>query len=170
MKVTMSTTLPQSTPFAPRNVSGRVWKEKKTKVSTMRAASVRKSYEERMQDRQMLKVAKEHAQELKDAKLRAKEEAKQRRIEQEERRRINTLKAEVVQSVSSRKVKRMSKKQLRASGITMRATGLIPAIVAAEAKKTAEYQAEQRAAAKAALEAKAAEATAAAASTDSASA
>ncbi|KAI9219537.1 hypothetical protein BC828DRAFT_385937 [Blastocladiella britannica] len=153
----MSSTTTQTPTVKPNNVSGRPWKEPGQRVSAMRPRSL-KPYAQRMAELQSIKLAKEQEMELRDAKKREAEAHRQRRRENEERRKINSLKSEIVQSVSSRRVKRMTKKQLLGARIEMRATGLIPAIREREDRKTAEYQAEQRAA-------KAAAAAAAAATT-----
>ncbi|KAJ3363572.1 hypothetical protein GGF32_003944 [Allomyces javanicus] len=116
---------PAPAPVRGSNVSRRPWKEPKTKVSTMRPATLKKPFAKRMEERKIADAIKRHEKELKDEKLRAIEEQKERRKEQELRRKQNELKSQVVQSVSSRKVKRMSKKQLRASGIEMRPSASI---------------------------------------------
>ncbi|KAL7749025.1 Ccdc86p [Sorochytrium milnesiophthora] len=120
------TTAPQATQDTAATVrgapvSGRVWKSIKKRTSSMVPENVKSGWDKRRKEELLRKAVKEHQQELKQAKAEEKVARRQAHIEQEKRKLANAKRAEVTQVVSSRKVKRMSKKQYRAAQIELRA-------------------------------------------------
>ncbi|KAI9143210.1 hypothetical protein BKA69DRAFT_1037023 [Paraphysoderma sedebokerense] len=80
-------------------VSGRVWKELKTPTSSMRPATLKKSWSKRAVERSELDRIKKLQNEMKEEKKAMKEMEKQKRKEREERRLENLRKGERVQTV-----------------------------------------------------------------------
>jgi len=97
------------------NVSNRPWKETATKRhSSMRVRTkFAKGWEFQVAERARLAIVKKTEKEMKDEKSRIKEEKKKLSIERAQLRLENEKKAEIVQVVSSNKVKRMKKRQLK---------------------------------------------------------
>ncbi|KAJ1510142.1 hypothetical protein HMI54_001838 [Coelomomyces lativittatus] len=102
-----------------KNVSGRPWKTIHGKPTTS-LQSGSPSFQTRLHQTKRMKEMKQQEKQLhlkvKEQKETLKQQRKQKKLKQLE----NTLKAEQVQSVSSRKVKRMSKKQYIANQIQFR--------------------------------------------------
>ncbi|XP_014471919.1 PREDICTED: coiled-coil domain-containing protein 86 [Dinoponera quadriceps] len=95
--------------------SGRIWKEQKTKFSSIiKTRGIRSSLAEKQKLRQDLKRVKEMSRAIKAQKQEEKEGKKQRRRENLKRAEENRKKSEVVQVITNTaKIKRMKKKQLR---------------------------------------------------------
>uniref|UniRef100_A0A8D0H2Q8 Coiled-coil domain-containing protein 86 n=1 Tax=Sphenodon punctatus TaxID=8508 RepID=A0A8D0H2Q8_SPHPU len=75
---------------------------------------LRTSWERKMKERREMKLVKDFARQLQEAKQREREEKKHRREENLRRRLENERKAEIVQVISNPlKLKRAKKKQLR---------------------------------------------------------
>lgn len=95
------------------NKSGRPWKEQRKRV----LHSVGTPFEIKQKRRQEGKIIKDYERELKLEKEQQKKDKKQRAKMQRERQEENKQKAEVVQGVSSRKVKRMTRRHIIKSRI-----------------------------------------------------
>ncbi|KAL6436099.1 hypothetical protein ACFW04_005717 [Cataglyphis niger] len=95
--------------------SGRIWKEQKTKFSSIiKTRGIRLSLAKKQKLREDLKRVKEMSREIKAQKQAEKESKKQRRRENLKRAEENRKKGEVVQPIKNlSKIKRMKKKQLR---------------------------------------------------------
>ncbi|XP_033210905.1 coiled-coil domain-containing protein 86 [Belonocnema kinseyi] len=95
--------------------SGRIWKEQKTRFSSIvKTRGIRQSFEQKQKLREHLKHIKEISREKKAKMKEEKELKKQRRIEKLKREEENRKKSEVVQVITNTaKIKRMKKKQLR---------------------------------------------------------
>ncbi|KAL0102852.1 hypothetical protein PUN28_018268 [Cardiocondyla obscurior] len=95
--------------------SGRVWKEEKTKFSSIiKTRGIRLSLAKKQKLREDLKRVKELSRAIKAQKQADKEAKKQRRRENLKRAEENRKKSEVVQVIkNTAKIKRMKKKQLR---------------------------------------------------------
>ncbi|XP_072750134.1 coiled-coil domain-containing protein 86 [Anoplolepis gracilipes] len=95
--------------------SGRVWKEEKTKFSSIiKTRGIRLSLAKKQKLREDLKRVKEMSREIKAQKQAEKEAKKQRRRENLKRAEENRKKSEIVQVIKNpAKIKRMKKKQLR---------------------------------------------------------
>ena len=95
--------------------SGRVWKSKGQKKSTMiNVKSLHPSWSKRSKDRSERESVKKYQKELKEAAAVEREEKRIRTEENRKRREENAKKSEIVQSITdSAKIKRMKKKQLR---------------------------------------------------------
>eukprot|EP00128_Syssomonas_multiformis_P000143 Colp12_sorted_trinity150504_noHs@26736 len=102
-------------PVRGKPVSGRVWKDLSIAKPPhkMFNATFKTSWDKRQKQRAELAAVKAYEKQLKDAAKAEIEEKKKRREENEKRRLENEKKAEVVQKINSRKIKKMSKKQLR---------------------------------------------------------
>ena len=104
-------------PFKEHRISGKDWKSKKTSKSSFSIVSrvkSQKGFEANQAKSNALKLLKITENELKQVK---KDEKVRKRIEAKERLErilINEKKAQITQIVSSKKVKRMNKKQLKA--------------------------------------------------------
>ncbi|XP_012219999.2 coiled-coil domain-containing protein 86 [Linepithema humile] len=95
--------------------SGRIWKEEKTKFSSIiKTRGIRLSFAKKQKLREDLKRVKEMSREIKERKKTEKEAKKQRRRENLKRAEENRKKNEIVQVIKNpAKIKRMKKKQLR---------------------------------------------------------
>lgn len=95
--------------------SGRIWKEEKTKFSSiMKTRGLRLSFDKKQKLREDLKRVKEMSREIKERRKAEKEAKKQRRRENLKRAEENRKKSEIVQVIKNpAKIKRMKKKQLR---------------------------------------------------------
>ncbi|XP_066594581.1 coiled-coil domain-containing protein 86-like [Prorops nasuta] len=95
--------------------SGRIWKEQKTKFSSIiKTRGLRLSLEKKQKLREDLKRVKDISRAIKANKQAEKEAKKQRRIENLKRAEENRKKSEIVQVIKNpAKIKRMKKKQLR---------------------------------------------------------
>ncbi|XP_012289208.1 coiled-coil domain-containing protein 86 [Orussus abietinus] len=95
--------------------SGRIWKEPKTRFSSIvKTRGTRLSFEKKQKLREELKRAKEMSRSIIAKKQAEKEAKKQRRIENLKRAEENRKKSEIVQVIkNTAKIKRMKKKQLR---------------------------------------------------------
>lgn len=95
--------------------SGRVWKAKGQKKSTMiNVKSLHPKWEKRTKDRAERESVKKYQKELEAAALLEKEQKRMRVEENRKRRAENAKRAEIVQKITdSSKIKRMKKKQLR---------------------------------------------------------
>ncbi|EFN81861.1 coiled-coil domain-containing protein 86 [Harpegnathos saltator] len=95
--------------------SGRVWKEQKTKFSSIiKTRGIRLSFAKKQKLREDLKRVKQMSRAIKAQKHEEKEAKKQRRRENLKRAEENRKKSEVVQVITNTaKIKRMKKKQLR---------------------------------------------------------
>ncbi|EKX44446.1 hypothetical protein GUITHDRAFT_139698 [Guillardia theta CCMP2712] len=96
-------------------VSGRQWKLDCKRSSSMRVANklIRKSWDEKMKERARDKQIKAKQDALVQARIDEKREKKRLAEERQKRKEENRLKGAVVQSISTMKVKKMSRKQLR---------------------------------------------------------
>eukprot|EP00960_Hanusia_phi_P041804 755160-Hanusia_phi.AAC.1 len=96
-------------------VSGRQWKLECKRSSSMRVANklIRKSWDEKLKDRARDKQIKAKQNALVQARIEEKREKKRLAEERQKRKEENRLKGAVVQSISTMKVKKMSRKQLR---------------------------------------------------------
>ncbi|KYN29089.1 PREDICTED: coiled-coil domain-containing protein 86 [Trachymyrmex cornetzi] len=95
--------------------SGRIWKEEKTKFSSIiKTRGIRQSFAKKQKLREDLKRVKEMSRAIKAQKQAEKETKKQRRRENLKRAEENRKKSEIVQIIkNTAKIKRMKKKQLR---------------------------------------------------------
>ncbi|XP_032691559.1 coiled-coil domain-containing protein 86 [Odontomachus brunneus] len=95
--------------------SGRIWKEQKTKFSSIiKTRGIRLSLTKKQKLREDLKRVKDMSRAIKLQKQEEKEAKKQRRIENLKRAEENRKKSEIVQVITNTaKIKRMRKKQLR---------------------------------------------------------
>ncbi|KAL6267625.1 hypothetical protein P5V15_000700 [Pogonomyrmex californicus] len=95
--------------------SGRIWKEEKTKFSSIiKTRGIRLSFAKKQKLREDLKRVKEMSRAIKAEKQAQKEAKKQRRRENLKRAEENRKKSEIVQVITNTtKLKRMKKKQLR---------------------------------------------------------
>ncbi|XP_015593575.1 coiled-coil domain-containing protein 86 [Cephus cinctus] len=95
--------------------SGRIWKEQKTRFSSIiKTRGIRQSFEKKQKLREDLKRVKDMSRAIIEQKKAEKEAKKQRRIENLKRAEENRKKSEVVQVIrNTAKIKRMKKKQLR---------------------------------------------------------
>ncbi|KAG7205993.1 hypothetical protein KM043_003399 [Ampulex compressa] len=95
--------------------SGRIWKEQKTRFSSIvKTRGIRSSFEKKQKLREDLKRVKEMSRAIKEGKRAEKEAKKQRRIENLKRAEENRKKSEIVQVITNTaKLKRTKKKQLR---------------------------------------------------------
>ncbi|XP_069672389.1 coiled-coil domain-containing protein 86 [Periplaneta americana] len=98
-----------------RPKSGRVWKEKRKRFSSIvKTPGLRLSKEKKDLLRQELKNVKEHARALMEERKKEKEERRLRRQENLKRQEENKRKSEIVQVIkNTAKIKRMKKKHLR---------------------------------------------------------
>eukprot|EP00123_Amoebidium_parasiticum_P006056 comp17114_c0_seq1/m.15894 comp17114_c0_seq1/g.15894 ORF comp17114_c0_seq1/g.15894 comp17114_c0_seq1/m.15894 type:complete len:122 (-) comp17114_c0_seq1:326-691(-) len=97
-----------------RPKSGKVWKEEKQRFSSLVGVkALRKSFAVKQKEREEKARLKAIAKELLEAQKKEKEDKRLRREEQEKRRLENEKKNEIVQKISTSKVKKMSRKQLR---------------------------------------------------------
>lgn len=95
--------------------SGRIWKEEKTKFSSIiKTRGIRQSFAKKQKLREDLKRVKEMSRAIKAQKEAEKEAKKERRRENLKRAEENRKKSEIVQVIkNTTKIKRMKKKQLR---------------------------------------------------------
>lgn len=95
--------------------SGRIWKEQKTRFSSViKTRGIRRSFEKKQKLREDLKRVKEISKAIRDQKVAEKEAKKQRRIENLKRAEENRKKGEVVQVITNTaKLKKLKKKQVR---------------------------------------------------------
>ncbi|XP_011162606.2 coiled-coil domain-containing protein 86 [Solenopsis invicta] len=95
--------------------SGRIWKEEKTKFSSIiKTRGIRLSLAKKQKLREDLKRVKDMSRAIKAQKQEEKEAKKQRRRENLKRAEENRKKSEIVQVIkNTAKIKRMKKKQLR---------------------------------------------------------
>ncbi|XP_077260973.1 coiled-coil domain-containing protein 86 [Temnothorax americanus] len=95
--------------------SGRIWKEEKTKFSSIiKTRGIRLSFDKKQKLREDLKRVKEMSRAIKARKQAEKEAKKERRRENLKRAEENRKKSEIVQVIkNTAKIKRMKKKQLR---------------------------------------------------------
>ncbi|KDR08395.1 coiled-coil domain-containing protein 86 [Zootermopsis nevadensis] len=98
-----------------RPKSGRVWKQRKSKFSSIiKTRGIRRSKEKKDLLRLELKQVKQHSRALIEERKKEKEEKQFRRKENLKRQEENRLKSEIVQVITNTsKIKRMKKKQLR---------------------------------------------------------
>ena len=113
MVASSSKTVSRKTQGKPK--SGRVWKSKGQKKSTMiNVKSLHPSWSKRIKERSEMESVKKYQKELKAAAALEKEQKKIRIEENRKRREENARKSEIVQRITdSSKIKRMKKKQLR---------------------------------------------------------
>jgi len=113
MAPTVSTNKLRKTQGKPK--SGRVWKSKGKKKSTMiNVKSLHTSWNKRSKERAETESVKKYQKELKEAAALEREEKRLRTEENKRRREENAKKSEIVQTITdSSKIKRMKKKQLR---------------------------------------------------------
>lgn len=98
-----------------RNVSGRAWKGERTRQSqSIINKHMKRTYEEKMEEKRRHKEMKDLERSLKEREERAIEEKKRRRAENIRRREENAKKSEVYQVISNpNKIKRLTKKQMK---------------------------------------------------------
>eukprot|EP00127_Corallochytrium_limacisporum_P006144 Clim_evm11s219 gene=Clim_evmTU11s219 len=94
--------------------SNRPWKDYRKPVSTIVGVkSLKKKFARRMEEARTAKLTKIEERQMKADKKEERQAEIERRKERERRREENRKKAEIVQKVSTAKVKRMNRKQLR---------------------------------------------------------
>lgn len=95
-------------------VSGRDWKRVQTKrFSSQRCKSLRRGWSRQVQERERDSHIKAISNDIKNEKQRRYEQQKNQAIQRRLMKEENERKAEIVQKISSGKLKRMTKKQLR---------------------------------------------------------
>nr|XP_034181088.1 coiled-coil domain-containing protein 86 [Osmia lignaria] len=95
--------------------SGRIWKEQKTRFSSIvKTRGMRSSFEKKQKLREDLKRVKEMSREIKAKKQAEKEAKKERRRQNLKRAEENRKKGEIVQVITNTaKLKKIKRKQLR---------------------------------------------------------
>lgn len=96
-----------------KNKSGRPHKSRKAKFSSSIAVKKPRTFEQRMKDKQVLNDIKAREKELIDDRVDIKRQERQRLKEKAAKTAENAIKSSTFQSISSEKVKKLGKKQLR---------------------------------------------------------